>query len=455
MTAIRRIFIANRGEIAVRIINACHQLNIETVLGVSDADRSTLAADVADKVMCIGPAKSTHSYLNQTAILHAALSSGCDALHPGYGFLSENSDFARQVDEHGLIFIGPTAESIAKMGDKVQARQIAKDAGVPIVPGSAKVVDTQHLATLIQEINLPILLKARAGGGGRGMRVVDDQNELISEFNSATAEAKEAFGDGSLYAERYVRNAKHIEVQIIGDGEGNAIHLFERDCSVQRRHQKVIEESPSPSLTTTLREAMTTTAVQLAQRLNYLGVGTVEFVLDGDTGEFYFLEMNTRIQVEHPVTEMITGVDLVKQQIKIAAGARDLPEQREIESQGHAIECRINAEDPFNNFIPQPGRIENWSWSSDPDVRIDTHCYAGYMVPPHYDSLLAKVIVHGPDRSSVASKMCEVLDGADVSGIKTIIPFHKEVVASQAFAEASINTTWVERTYFAARGGLA
>ncbi len=395
MPVIQRLFVANRGEIAVRIVRACQRLGIEAVVAVSDVDRNSLAARLATRAVCIGPAAASQSYLRAETLVAAALGSGCQAVHPGYGFLSERPAFARMCEDAGLLFVGPRAESIEAMGEKLAAVHIAEQAGVPRVPGSDRIETIEDARRAAERIGFPLLIKANAGGGGRGMRLVHEARDLAGAIESAASEARAAFGDPMLYIEKFISLARHVEVQVLGDGKGNVVHLGERDCSTQRRYQKLIEEAPSPVIDDRVRRQMTDAAVSLAAQVAYRGAGTVEFVYDPESQKFYFLEMNTRIQVEHPVTEMVTGRDLVVEQIQIAAGEPISFVQKDVELRGHAIECRINAEDPARNFMPCPGRIEIW----DPPptgnhLRVDTHCYAGYVVPPHYDSLLAKLIVH-------------------------------------------------------------
>ncbi len=413
----RRILIANRGEIAVRIIRACKEMGIETVAVYSTADSSSLHVHLADMAVCIGPAASAQSYLNVQNILSAATRLGCDAIHPGYGFLSENSEFARLVEQCGMVFIGPDADVIDRMGDKAAARELMQKAGVPVVPGSDGLVpDAAAAREIADRIGYPVLIKATAGGGGRGMRRVYAPEELENAFATASAEAQSCFGDGSVYVEKLILDPKHIEFQILADKQGHVVHLGERDCSVQRRNQKMIEESPSRALTPELREKMGQAAVLAAKAAGYHSAGTIEFVLDKD-GNFYFIEMNTRIQVEHPVTEMVTGIDLIKEQIRIAAGP-ELPfTQEEIHPTGHAIECRINAEDPREDFRPCPGRIEGLFLPGGMGVRVDSAVYQGYAIPPYYDSMVAKVIVHGDTRLEAIRRMRRALEEFIVEGV--------------------------------------
>ncbi|MDH6286115.1 acetyl-CoA carboxylase biotin carboxylase subunit [Rhodococcus opacus] len=444
---IRRVFVANRGEIAVRIIRACRHLGVETAVGVSDADVDSLAARMADEVVVLGPPQPTHSYLRADLLIRAAKRTRCDAVHPGYGFLSERASFARACRDAGLIFIGPTPESIDSMGDKITAVGLASEAGVPCVPGSGAVSDPNEALAIATEIGFPVLIKATAGGGGRGMRVVGSAAELPELFRSASSEAQSAFGDPTLYVEKFIERARHIEIQVIGDQFGNVVHLGERECSTQRRHQKLIEEAPSPVLGESEREAMGESAVRLARNVDYVGAGTVEFVVDDRDNSYYFLEMNTRIQVEHPVTEMISGRDLVAEQIRIASGLPLSFTQDEVILDGHAIECRINAEDPDRGFFPSPGLVEEWGPPSGPGVRVDTCCYSGYTVSPYYDSLLAKIIVHAPTRAEAIQKMSTALSELTVTGPTTTAPFHHSVLAHPDFAAGAVTTRWVEDTF--------
>lgn len=445
--AIARLFVANRGEIAVRIIRACKALQIESVAGVSEADRDSLAAQLADSVEVIGPAPSAESYLRIDRVIDAAKRSGCDALHPGYGFLSERPALARACQEAGIIFIGPSAEAIEQMGDKITAVKLAEAAGVPRVPGSGALDSLEQALELARGIGYPVLMKATAGGGGRGMRVVKEESELPGAMESAANEAKAAFGDGTLYLEKFIEFARHIEIQVMGDQFGHVVHLGERECSTQRRHQKLIEESPSPVITAAMREEMGQCAVQLARNVQYAGAGTVEFVLDEADGRFYFLEMNTRIQVEHPVTEMVTGIDLVAEQIQIAQGRPLSFTQDSVSLQGHAIECRINAEDFNKNFLPKPGQIVRWVPPEGAGVRLDSHCYSGYEVPSNYDSLLGKLIVHAESRDQAIQRMRQALDAFLIEGIPSTIAFHQEVMQDEAFIEGRVTTRWVEQSF--------
>jgi acetyl-CoA carboxylase, biotin carboxylase subunit len=442
--AIRKLFVANRGEIAVRIIRAAKELRIATVQAVSAADRDMLAARLADAVAPVGPAHATKSYLNKEAMLKAAIDSGCDAVHPGYGFLSENADFAEMVESAGLIFVGPKPDTIRAMGDKATARSIAARAGVPTVPGSdgrvAGLAEARHVAV---EIGYPVMIKASAGGGGRGIRVAASPAELDTLIPQASAEAQAAFGDGGLYLERFVGRARHVEVQILGDGE-HAIHVYERECSLQRRRQKVWEEAPAACLAPDARQALCASAVRLAQSVNYRGAGTLEYLYDSASGEFFFIEMNTRIQVEHPVTEMITGIDLVREMIRIAGGERLSLAQDQVRLSGHAIEVRINAENPAKNFMPAPGVVSALSLPGGAGVRFDTMLYAGYAVPPFYDSLLGKLIVWDTTREAALARLVRALGELAVVGVPTTAALHLALAADPAVQEGAYHTRWLE-----------
>lgn len=442
--SLRRVFVANRGEIAARIIRSCHELGIETVIGVSEADRDALPARMAGRAVCIGPASSTNSYLDVEAVVTAAVGTECDALHPGYGFLAENAKLPDLCAEHGITFVGPKAETIRKLGDKIEARAMAKQAGVPVVPGQDNVTSVDEAFEAAAAIGYPVLLKAAAGGGGRGMQVVQSKDKLKSAFDTAKAEARAAFGDDTIYMERFVGRARHVEVQVLGDRHDNVIHLGERDCTLQRRHQKIVEEGPATAVPADVVERMRRSAVDLARSVGYEGAGTVEFIVDQDSNEFFFLEVNTRIQVEHPVTEMLTGVDLVAQQLKIAAGEPMGLQQDQVRLRGHAIECRINAEVAAEGFRPSPGEITEWTAPENPEIRTDTHCYAGYTVPPYYDSMLAKLIVHGADRADALKRMSAALAQFRVSGIDTILPFLRALVERPEFISEDVSTRWVE-----------
>lgn len=441
---LRRVLIANRGEIAVRIIRACHALGIETVVTVSDADRDSMAARLAGRAVCIGPARSSESYLNVDAVVTAALGTGCDALHPGYGFLAENAALADACAKAGVVFVGPGSETIRELGNKIRARELAVRAAVPIVPGASDVADFSRAEAVVKQIGFPILLKAAAGGGGRGMQVVRELGQLRGAFETASAEALAAFGDGTLYIERLVLNARHIEVQILADRHGKVLHLGERDCTLQRRHQKIVEEGPAALVPEPLLRRIRQAAVDLAKGVGYENAGTVEFIVDQDRNEFFFLEVNTRIQVEHPVTEELTGVDLVQEQLRIAAGEALQLNQSQIRLAGHVIECRINAEAAEKGFRPSPGRIRDWRAPDESFVRIDTHCYPGYVVPPFYDSMLAKLIVSGKDRAEAVARMRRVLDEFSVEGIETTVPFLRTLLARPEYISGAVNTRWVE-----------
>jgi acetyl-CoA carboxylase biotin carboxylase subunit len=445
-----KILIANRGEVALRIIRACKEMDIKTVAVFSEADRECLHAKVADEAICVGPAPSAQSYLNVPNIISAALITGANAIHPGYGFLAENAGFARACADSGITFIGPSPDAIDRMGDKAVAKQTMRDAGVPTVPGSDGAVESEEEALAIAaEAGYPVLIKASAGGGGRGMRVATSAAELPSMLHAARAEAAVAFGDDTVYLEKYLTRPRHIEFQVLADTHGNAIHLFERDCSIQRRHQKLIEESPSPALSAELRKAMGDAALLAVRAVDYVNAGTVEFLLDED-GSFYFMEMNTRVQVEHPVTEAVTGVDIIKEQIRIAAGSvMRHPNQSDIVQRGHAIEFRINAEDPANGFRPHPGCIELFSAPGGLGVRVDSHIYSGYSVPPNYDSLLGKLIVWGETRYEAINRARRALDEFIVVGIPTTIPFHQIVVENEFFQKGEVYTDFVETRIYA------
>ena len=448
---IRRLLIANRGEIAVRVIASCRALGIECVAVYSEADRQGLWTRIADRAVCVGPAPSAGSYLNAPALVEAAMGTGCDAIHPGHGFLAENAAFARLCEENGVLFVGPRADAIERMGNKIAARRIAQAAGVPTIPGSeGRLEDAAAAISLGETSGYPLLLKAAAGGGGRGMRVVRSPAELAQRFGEAEAEARAAFGDGSLYAERFLERVRHIEVQVLGDDAGEVIHLGERDCTLQRRSQKLLEEAPAVALAAGVRDQLTTCAVALARDIGYRSLGTLEFVYDPAEERFYFLEMNTRIQVEHPVTEMITGLDLVAEQLRIASGEPLRIRQENVYTNGHAIECRINAEDPDRDFRPSPGRIEIWSPPRGAGVRLDTHAYAGYAIPPFYDSMIAKLVIHGENRTAAVARAREALSSFRIEGPKTTIPFHAQLLSDRRVIENQTDTKWVERDYLPA-----
>jgi len=445
MKNISRILIANRGEIAVRLIRTCRVLGIETVLAASEADKDTLAARLADKTVIIGkPGVAT--YLDIPVIIQTAKDTGAEALHPGYGFLAEKPELPEACKKAGIIFIGPRVENIVNMGNKLVARSLAAECGVPCLPGSEKVNTFEDVLDVVEEIGFPIMLKAAAGGGGRGMKIVSEENKdnLKQVFNEASAESQGAFGDGSLFVEKYIAHARHIEVQIIGDQHGNVVHLGERDCSTQRRHQKLIEEAGAPNIAEELRNELHAAAVQLGKFINYESAGTVEFLVDQDTGKFYFLEVNTRIQVEHPVTEEVTGVDLVEEMINVASGKKLSFTQEEISFRGHAIECRINAEVAEENFRPTPGKITKWEIPQGPGIRVDSHCYVGFTIPIFYDSLIGKLIVHGRDREHAIRRMLAALDEFAVEGISTTIAFHHKFINTPDFKAGRVHTRLLE-----------
>jgi acetyl-CoA carboxylase biotin carboxylase subunit len=440
----RKVLVANRGEIALRVIRACREMGIRTVAVYSEADRESLHVRFADEDVCIGPAQARDSYLNIPRIIAAAEVTGADAIHPGYGFLAENAEFAEICERSEIVFIGPSAEHIRQMGDKATARRTMMGVDVPTVPGSAGAIeDAESALVTAREIGFPVLIKAAAGGGGKGMRVAQDADVFAAQLQMAQNEARSAFGDGSVYLEKYLARPRHIEVQVLGDRHGTVIHLGERECSLQRRHQKLIEEAPSAALTPDLRERMGEAATRGAQAIGYFSAGTVEFLLDED-GSFYFMEMNTRIQVEHPVTELVTGVDLVKEQIRVAAGER-LSISATPELRGHCIECRINAEDPSRNFAPSPGQITIFHPPGGPGVRVDTHAYAGYVVPPYYDSLIGKLIVHGTTRDEALVRTRIALDSFIIEGIHTTIPFLLELLRDEDVIAGRLDTKLVER----------
>ncbi len=440
----RKILIANRGEIALRIIRACRELDVRTVAVYSEADRDSLHVRFSDEDICIGPPPSRESYLNIPRILSAAEITGAEAIHPGYGFLAENAEFAEICERSGLVFIGPTAEQIRRMGDKAEARRTMGAAGVPIVPGSEGAIDDEDDALAeARRIGYPVMIKAAAGGGGKGMRVATSDDEFRKAFSMARNEAEAAFNDPSVYMEKFIERPRHIEIQVLGDRHGGLVHLGERDCSVQRRHQKLVEEAPSPAMTPELREQMGRAALLGAEAIGYQGAGTVEFLYAAD-GSFYFMEMNTRIQVEHPVTELVTSLDLIKSQISVAAG-RKLEVSESPAFRGHAIECRINAEDPEHGFRPSPGQITSFHAPGGPGVRVDTHVYAGYVVPPQYDSLLAKLIVHGRNREEARIRAYHALEEFIIEGVHTTIPFLRRVLNHPEFVEGEADTGFVGR----------
>lgn len=440
-----KILIANRGEIALRILHSCEELGIATVAVHSTIDRHALHVQLADESVCIGPPPSSKSYLNIPNIISAALTRNATAIHPGYGFLAENARFAEICADHKISFIGPSPEAILAMGDKSTAKKTMQRAGVPTVPGSGGLIDSEKQAKEIaSEIGYPVLIKATAGGGGRGMRLVKTENEMPALLQAAQGEAGAAFGNSGVYLEKFIECPRHIEFQIFADQYGNVIHLGERDCSIQRRHQKLLEEAPSPFLTPKLREKMGQAAVKAAQSIKYLGAGTVEFLVDKH-GNFYFMEMNTRIQVEHPVTEMITGLDLVTEQIRVAQGEKLSLTQKEVQFRGHAIECRINAEDPDHNFRPQPGKISGYLPPGGPGVRMDSHVYTDYEIPPYYDSLIGKLIVWGQDRQTAIRRMKRALKECAITGVPTTIGFHQRILETPAFLKGDVYTNFIEQ----------
>jgi acetyl-CoA carboxylase biotin carboxylase subunit len=441
----KKVLIANRGEIALRVIRACRELGLATVAVYSEADRESLHVRFADDDVCIGPPPSRLSYLRIPSIIAAAEITGADAIHPGYGFLAENAEFAETCAASNITFIGPTPQQIRLMGDKASARKLAQELKIPVVPGSPGAVeDPDEALAFAEKIGFPVIIKAAAGGGGKGMRVANDAEAFAQSFQLARNEALAAFGNAAVYVEKYLVKPRHIEIQLMGDQHGKVIHLCERDCSVQRRHQKLIEEAPSPALSQALREEMGACAVRACEHIGYVGAGTIEFLLDED-GSYYFMEMNTRIQVEHPVTEMVTSFDLVKEQIRVAAGEPLSLEFIGSRLRGHAIECRVNAEDPARNFQPFPGTITAYHPPGGPGVRVDTHIYAGYTVPPYYDSLLAKVIVHGNTRAEALARMSQALDSFIVEGVTTTIPFLRRVIHHPEFEAGHVDTKFLER----------
>lgn len=442
---IKKVLIANRGEIAVRIIRACKEMDIETVAIYSEADKESLHVQIADEAYCVGPTISKESYLNLTNIISVAKLTGCDAIHPGYGFLAENADFAELCRECNLIFIGPSPEAISKMGTKDVARDTMKEAGVPIVPGSQGIIkNTEEAIELANQIGYPVIIKATAGGGGKGIRVARHEEELVKGIQITQQEASTAFGNPGVYLEKYVEDFRHVEIQIMADTHGNAIHLGERDCTIQRRLQKLLEESPSPALDENVRKQMGEAAVKAAVAVDYTGAGTVEFIYEYKTKSFYFMEMNTRIQVEHPVTEMVTGVDLIKEQILVASGEKLSLQQEEVQFNGWAIECRINEENPAKKFMPSPGKVEMYLPPGGFGIRVDSAVYPGYSIPPFYDSMVAKLIVHGKTREEAIAKMKRALSEFVVEGVHTTIPFHLQLLDHPDFVKGEFNTKFLE-----------
>ncbi|EHL73644.1 MULTISPECIES: acetyl-CoA carboxylase biotin carboxylase subunit [Bacillus] len=442
---IKKLLVANRGEIAVRIIRACRELGIETVAIYSEADKEALHVQLADEAYCVGPKTSKESYLNMTNIISVATLTNCDAIHPGYGFLSENADFAELCRECNITFVGPSPEAISKMGTKDVARETMKKAGVPIVPGSHGIIkNIDEALSLAEEIGYPVIIKATAGGGGKGIRVARNPQDLEKGINITQQEAATAFGNPGVYIEKYIEDFRHVEIQILADQYGNVIHLGERDCSIQRRLQKLLEESPSPALDGEIRKEMGEAAVKAAKAVDYTGAGTIEFIYDYRNRQFYFMEMNTRIQVEHPVTELVTGVDLVKEQIRIASGEQLSLKQEDVTFHGWAIECRINAENPEKNFMPSPGRIQMYLPPGGLGVRVDSAAYPGYMIPPYYDSMIAKLIAYGDTREEAIARMKRALSEFVIDGVHTTIPFHLKLLAHEKFVEGDFNTKFLE-----------
>jgi acetyl-CoA carboxylase biotin carboxylase subunit len=440
---LEKVLIANRGEIALRVLRACKELSIKTVAVHSTADKDLMHVRLADESVCIGPPAAAESYLNVPSIIAAMELTDADAVHPGYGFLSENADFAEQVENSGFVFIGPTAETIRMMGDKVSAIDVMRDAGVPTVPGSNGPLDSNNERTLslAKEIGYPVIIKAAAGGGGRGMRVVHNEAALLKAIHITQTEAKSFFGDGTVYLEKFLENPRHVEIQVIGDGQGNAICLGDRDCSLQRRHQKVIEEAPAPGIPDDVRTDITNTCIQACKNMKYRGAGTLEFLYENE--RFYFIEMNTRVQVEHPVTEMVTGIDIVKEQLCVASGEPLSVSQEDISITGHSFECRINAEDPAT-FLPSPGKVKLFHAPGGPGVRVDSHLYSGYTVPPFYDSLVAKLISHASTREQALVRMQIALDELLIDGMRSNIPLHRDLVRDREFQKGGVNIHYLE-----------
>ena len=439
----KKILIANRGEIALRILRAARELGVTAVQAYSEADENSLPVLLADESICVGPAASSGSYLNVRNLLSAALVTGAEAIHPGYGFLSENAEFAQKCEEHGITFIGPRPENIRSIGDKASARRVAQESSVPVVPGSGALESVGAAKDFAARIGYPVILKASAGGGGRGMRIVRAEDELQRNLTNAQEEAKAAFGNGEMYMEKFLEEPRHVEIQVFGDGEGHAIHFFDRDCSIQRRYQKLLEEAPS-TLDEGLRLEIADAAVRLAKHINYRGAGTCEFLVDRD-GSFYFSEMNTRIQVEHPVTEMITRFDLVREQFRVAAGQGLSLAQEDVQVSGHAIEVRVNAEDPDHDFRPSAGTVTDVHWPGGPGIRVDSHVYSGYRIPPYYDSLVAKIIAWAPTREEAIARMKRALTETVLEGIKTTIPFHLRVLDNAFYQRGAVYTTFIAK----------
>ncbi|MDR7102355.1 acetyl-CoA carboxylase biotin carboxylase subunit [Croceicoccus sp. BE223] len=444
--ALKRVFVANRGEIGLRIVRAAHAQNIEAVIGVSDADKAGLGAREADRAVVLGPGPAAKSYLDAKLVVQAALATGCDGLHPGYGFLSERAKLARLCAQHGIAFVGPEADVIDGLGDKLRAREMARKAGVPLVPGTDEIASAADAVKAAEHVGYPVLLKASAGGGGRGMVIARNPAEVEAGFAKASAEALAAFGDGTLFMERFVPEARHVEVQLMGDGQGGVLHFGERDCSVQRRYQKLVEEAPCAAMPDHLRKQLHKAACDLAASVKYRNAGTAEFLFDVAREEFYFIEVNARIQVEHPVSEMISGADLVQEQLRIAGGAAPSLTQDQIDLTGHAIECRINAEDWQRDFMPVPGTVTRWRPPSGEGVRLDSHIYEGATIPPYYDSMVGKLIVHGKDRTQAVERLQNAIADFEVEGVPTTLPLHAKIVAHPDFIANRIHTRWLEQT---------
>jgi acetyl-CoA carboxylase biotin carboxylase subunit len=441
---LKRLFVANRGEIAVRVLRCARELGVETVLGVSEADRGSMGAEMADRAVVLGPAPSSKSYLNVNLVVHAAKATGCDALHPGYGFLSEKPALSRLCESEGIRFVGPRPETIEALGDKLAARKLAMEIGVPTVPGTAHIADVAEACRAADKLTYPVVMKASAGGGGKGMFKAENASEVEASFDRASREAEAAFGDGRLYIERFVERARHVEVQIVGDGEGSVLHFGERDCSVQRRYQKLIEEATATALPSRTRQRLYAAALKLTGHAKYRNAGTVEFLYDVDRDDFYFIEVNSRIQVEHPVSEEVTGRDLIAAQLRVAAGEGLGLEQQDIRVGGHAIECRVNAEDPRNDFRPAPGRISRWNPPRGEGIRLDTHSRQGYLVPPFYDSMIGKLIARGKDREQAIERMLGAIDHFEIDGIKTTLPLARSIIDHADFRANRITTRWLE-----------
>jgi len=439
----KKILIANRGEIALRVLRAARELGIRTVVAYSEVDQNSLPVLLSDEAVCIGPPPATRSYLNVRNLLSAALVSGCEAIHPGYGFLAENAEFAEKCEEHNLVFIGPRPDTIRRIGDKASARRLAQEAGVPLTPGSGAIENFEHADRFAAEVGYPVILKASAGGGGRGMRVVQSPKDLELQYVNAREEARNAFGNPEMYLERYLEEPKHVEIQVFGDGEGEVVHFYDRDCSIQRRYQKMLEEAPS-GLDAALRAHIADAAVEIARHINYRGAGTVEFLVDKH-GEYYFSEMNTRIQVEHPATEMVTRFDLVQEQFRVAAGEGLSLRQDQVRIEGHAIEVRITAEDPEREFRPSAGTVTDVHWPGGPGIRVDSHVYAGYRIPPNYDSLIAKILAWAPTRKQAIARMDRALRETVIEGVATTIPFHLRVLDNAFYRRGAVYTNFIAR----------